>query len=272
MFGGGKEDIVGKTIWDLSAKRQIDGSESQSRARELIRNALDGEIQIFEWQHIRLDGTPFDAEVGLSRLELPGETVLLAIIRDITERKKVQRERERLIAELTAARESLQFQASHDKLSGLWNRSAILETLGKELARSVRSGKPVGLVLADIDCFKQVNDEYGHLAGDAVLREVSEKLEASIRPYDYVGRYGGDEFVIVLPGCGPEEAHHMAERIRELFNDNTLRTSEGDFRITMSLGVIAAQGVSAGSVDALIRSVDEALYRAKQAGRNQVCF
>ncbi len=172
--------------------------------------------------------------------------------------------------DLSTALEDSEFRASHDPLTGLWNRGAILEILQKEMSRSKREGTPVSIVMADIDHFKQVNDQFGHLAGDAVLREVARKFQSSLRPYDSIGRYGGEEFLVVIPGCDCEEAWGLADRVRGEFSTNSTSTSEGVFAITLSFGVAAADSTQDSSTDEVIRLADEALYRAKEKGRNRV--
>jgi two-component system cell cycle response regulator len=119
-----------------------------------------------------------------------------------------------LQAQLIAAREAQRHLAMHDPLTGLWNRAAILDILDRDLARFRREGRPVAVLMADIDHFKLINDTYGHLAGDAVLRETVARLQAVIRPYDSVGRYGGEEFLFVLSGCDHMPAVSLGERLR----------------------------------------------------------
>ncbi|MFH1113832.1 MAG: diguanylate cyclase [Pseudomonadota bacterium] len=171
---------------------------------------------------------------------------------------------------LTEALRVSKYQATHDALTGLWNRDAILGFLRKELARVAREDTTVGVVIGDIDFFKRVNDRYGHLAGDSVLRHVAEKLVSSVRQYDTVGRYGGEEFIMVLPGCDMQTAPQVAERVRVELSKHPARTPEGILPVTMSLGVaVAARGTST-EVDAIVKAADKALYRAKNEGRNRV--
>lgn len=171
--------------------------------------------------------------------------------------------------ELRTALATSEYQASHDLLTGLKNRGAVLQAFRTELERSERQKKPVGVFIADVDHFKRVNDEYGHLAGDAVLKEVAKRLESSLRPYDSVGRYGGEEFLIVIPGCDREMLEEAGERLRSAFSDQPLNTEEGEFNITLSFGGAIAHG-SAKKTDFVISRADEALYRAKAGGRNRV--
>ena len=167
-----------------------------------------------------------------------------------------------------AAGEDYRFQATHDSLTGAWNRAAILDFLKRELVRAQREGTWVGVILADLDHFKNVNDVYGHLAGDAVLREVAQRISACVREYDAVGRYGGEEFLVVLPGCEEEPVRH-AERIRALVSAEPVSATEGAIPMTLSLGA-ALSSEALCDIEGLIRAADVALYRAKRSGRNRV--
>ena len=169
--------------------------------------------------------------------------------------------------ELLKAREALREQATHDGLTGLLNRNSILETLDDELSRATRAGQPVSVLMADLDRFKSINDCHGHLAGDAVLREAASRLKSAARRYDSVGRYGGEEFLIVLPGCDASHAAVQGERMREAIGATPFLTPSQPVPVTASLGVACSSNCAPG---ALVRKADDALYAAKAKGRNQV--
>ena len=175
-----------------------------------------------------------------------------------------------LQAALVAAQEKLQEQATHDMLTGLWNRSAIFDILERELARTRRQESSLGVIIADLDHFKRVNDTYGHIAGDAVLREAAARMASSLRPYDSIGRYGGEEFLCVVPGCDGPNGVQVGERIRAHVAAEPIPTSEGMVPLTVSLGVATNAGFEDKGGDALLRAADAALYRAKNRGRNRI--
>jgi two-component system cell cycle response regulator len=164
--------------------------------------------------------------------------------------------------------EQLVSQATHDSLTGLQNRSAILEFLQKELIRSVRGKIPLTVIMADLDHFKQINDTHGHLAGDAVLREAARRLSSSVRAYDAVGRYGGEEFLVVAPECDAVGGAELAERLRTSICAEPIDASGDPIFVTMSFGVAATCVIK--QVNQILRAADEALYAAKDAGRNRV--
>ena len=175
-----------------------------------------------------------------------------------------------LQAELIEARETLRIQATHDPLTGVWNRRAIIEMLGNELARSIRDGPPVAVAIADLDHFKRINDTHGHMVGDAALCEAVSRMRTLLRPYDAIGRYGGEEFLIVLPGCTSHYAFKLAERLRIGIGQEPVNIPAGDIEVTSSLGVAASDDIAVLDATALIRAADIALYRAKAEGRNRV--
>jgi two-component system, cell cycle response regulator len=172
--------------------------------------------------------------------------------------------------ELLVAREALRDQATHDGLTGLWNRATILEMFQKELARAERSGESVTVAMVDLDRFKQVNDTYGHLAGDIVLRETAGRLKTVMRNYDAVGRYGGEEFLLILPGCDFNGAQSHAERIRQAIGGEPFLAPETPLHMTCSLGFAWTNAPAAADASALIRRADMALYAAKNSGRNRI--
>jgi two-component system, cell cycle response regulator len=165
--------------------------------------------------------------------------------------------------------EELRTKANEDHLTGLMNRGAILSLLQRICSHVEREAKGVAVIFVDLDNFKAVNDKYGHLVGDAVLREIAQRLGWSLRAYDAVGRYGGEEFLIVLPACAGNDARHIAERLRSLVAEEPVNTSAGPIAMTVSLGVADSERRHP-AVDDLIDRADRALYHAKQAGRNRV--
>ncbi|HLV86758.1 MAG TPA: diguanylate cyclase [Candidatus Sulfotelmatobacter sp.] len=166
--------------------------------------------------------------------------------------------------------QSLRFAATHDFLTNLLNRSEILASLERELARAARETKPTTLILADIDHFKRVNDTLGHAAGDEVLKEIARRLKLDLRPYDVVGRYGGEEFLIVLPGCDLEAGARRADGIRKLVEKDRVSTPFGDTAVTISMGVTATMARRDHSIEEFLRQADTSLYAAKNKGRNRV--
>jgi len=172
--------------------------------------------------------------------------------------------------ELVLAREALREQATHDGMTGLLNRTAVLQALDNEAARAQREGHPLALLIADFDHFKAVNDTYGHLAGDAVIREGARRMKSVVRRYDALGRYGGEEFLMVLPGCDAVAAHAQGNRLRAAIAAEPFEVAGAFLRVTCSVGVASRLNPAITEVDALIREADLALYQAKDGGRDRV--
>ncbi|MCA9730935.1 diguanylate cyclase, partial [candidate division KSB1 bacterium] len=175
-----------------------------------------------------------------------------------------------LQSELLAARDAIQYQANHDPLTGRWTRAAIFEILEKEINRTNREKGLLSLMMIDIDHFKEINDRFGHLAGDEVLREVVNRMQHSLRPYDSIGRYGGEEFLVVLPGCKQKDAHGLADRLCKTVSMQPIYLSGHEVTITCSIGISTfVNGNNVTSME-LIGGADKALYKAKETGRNRV--
>jgi diguanylate cyclase (GGDEF)-like protein len=166
--------------------------------------------------------------------------------------------------------QSLRFAATHDFLTTLLNRSEILAALEREVSRGARDDKPASIILADIDHFKRVNDTLGHAAGDEVLKEVARRLKADLRPYDLVGRYGGEEFLLILPGCNLANGSRRADDIRKLVAGKSIRTPAGETSVTISLGVTSTGHSRYCAPAEFLQEADTSLYSAKKNGRNRV--
>ncbi len=175
-----------------------------------------------------------------------------------------------LQGQLVAAREHLRVLATHDSLTGIWNRSAILDQLETELSRSKRSGVPLAVIMADLDRFKHINDTRGHLVGDIVLRGAAIRMKNALRAYDSIGRYGGEEFLIVAPGCDSREAVNLAERLRLAICKENIEVRGTSLALTVSVGVSVTEPAS--TPETLLCAADDALYEAKHKGRNMVAI
>jgi two-component system cell cycle response regulator len=176
-----------------------------------------------------------------------------------------------LQAELMSARDALQIQATHDPLTNLWNRKGILDILDCEVNRASRDGVPLSVIMVDVDDFKYINDSYGHPAGDKVLIEIAERMRGSIRSYDSAGRLGGDEFLMVLPGCDAETAQCMAERVQKELRMAHFPIPDDDiFSVSISMGIASSTMGMGLDANDLVLAADSALLRAKQMGKNRV--
>ncbi len=262
IFGYGEQELIGASVNLL----MTDGDGTRHDAH-IQRYLATGVAHILgagrETVARRKDGAVFPIDISVSEAKVGDDRLFVGLIRDITERKRVE-------AELQAAKATAEEAATHDPLTGLWNHNRIIEILMEELARSDRQGTPVSLAMVDLDHFKQVNDTYGHVVGDEVLREVADRLRLAVRAYDSVGRFGGEEFMVVLPGAEGHDAEHAAERIREEIGREAILTSAGALRITASLGLVTRVGDVVNDATALLVAADTALYDAKGSGRDRV--
>lgn len=172
--------------------------------------------------------------------------------------------------DLIQALKTMENQAKQDSLTSLWNHSTILEILNNELDRSRRQRTPVAVIMADIDHFKRINDTYGHLVGDEVIKTMAQRIRAELRSYDFVGRYGGEEFLIVLPNTDVHEGVIIAERLRHVTAEAVSHSGGRPVRCTVSFGVAAEIGSTRNTAADLVNAADQALYHAKTDGRNCV--
>jgi diguanylate cyclase (GGDEF)-like protein len=197
---------------------------------------------------------------------LESQAKLEALVRERT--GQLEKEKE----QLTEAREALRELASRDPMTGLLNRRAIYDVLTKEMARIRRDGSALTAVMVDLDHFKSVNDTYGHIVGDDVLREIAVRLTDSVRPYDSVSRYGGEEFLLVMPQM---EVPDMRERLTAVHNAiclEPIQFASGQIKLTCSFGVCTLFGGQKLTVEQFLDRADRALYDAKHSGRNRIVY
>jgi diguanylate cyclase (GGDEF)-like protein len=171
---------------------------------------------------------------------------------------------------LVEARESMRYHATHDNLTTLFNRGVIVNLLEKELVRSEREHHSTTVLLCDIDHFKKINDTFGHITGDQVLTEVAKRFITAVRTYDFVGRYGGEEFLMVLNNCNPASSYARAEQVLKSVAKYPISTSSGPVQVTVSIGVLMSKEWIGTKMEEVLHQVDLALYAAKEAGRNCV--
>ncbi len=239
----------------------------------VFTNVVKQGRQFTDWPiATRIDSPLFTIDGnGISLSTLAGALLLIAIayavynsIRD-DQRRQDALEREKL--ELQHESNRMRHRAEHDGLTGLWNHRAIVERLGEEISRSLREKTPLSVILVDVDHFKSINDSFGHLAGDLVLKEIGAIFTRSLRPYDYAGRYGGEEFLLILSNCAIENALHRAEQLRLAIEQARVADGENILQVTASFGVASAFPFQ-DETEAVIRAIDTALYQAKNNGRN----
>ncbi len=173
---------------------------------------------------------------------------------------------------LTQLNEQLQQLAHTDDATGLFNKRRLFEQLEMEIARARRYGEVFSCLMLDIDDFKQINDTYGHQAGDEVLRQTGALLRRTLRVTDFIARYGGEEFTIILPRTNSAGAYRAAENLRSTFMSHDFAISAGHVRLTVSIGIASCSSIGRANAQQIINHADTALYRSKRGGKNQVCF
>ncbi|MGC2194915.1 MAG: diguanylate cyclase [Terriglobales bacterium] len=270
---------------------QVTIAEDGEKAWDILQQETQPELLILDWIMPGIDGAELCHRIR-ARQRTPYQYILLVTAKDDTEdvvagleagaddyltkpfernelraRLRVGRRILMLQAGLIQAREDLRFQATHDALTGIWNRRALLDLLQREIERASRSQTSTGLLMLDLDHFKEVNDTHGHLAGDAVLREMARRVTQVIRSYDLVGRHGGEEFLVVLPGCDPQQTLQSAERIRSVVAAHPVIVDYSEIHVTISVGATAT--TANASEQEILAIADTALYQAKNAGRNR---
>jgi diguanylate cyclase (GGDEF)-like protein/PAS domain S-box-containing protein len=258
MLGYSREEFIQKKLWEVGAFKDIEASQDAFRA--LQKN------KYIRYQDLPLrtkDGRLIQVEFVSNVYLAGGEKVIQCNIRDITERKQAQ-------DALLESQKLLREQSVRDHLTGLFNRRYMEETLERELLRAARKQLSLGVIMLDVDNLKRFNDTYGHAAGDAILRELGKMLLGHVRGEDIPSRYGGDEFIIVLPDASREVTRERAELLRQnahhfniQFEGQTLEP------VTLSLGV-AVFPEDGSTRAAVLKAVDDALYRAKREGRDRV--
>jgi diguanylate cyclase (GGDEF)-like protein len=247
------------------------------------------EMALLDWMMPGIDGLELCRRLRQSTDFLEGEYIYIILLTARDERADLIRGLEagaddyitkpldllELKARLNAGRRIVELhrllkrQATYDFLTGLLNRRTILEQAEKEYMRAKREKKPLGLMLIDIDDFKKINDTFGHLAGDKILAAVAERLQRNIRSYDKIGRYGGDEILVLLPHCSSPELALIANRLRLCIQEDPITINHHSLTVSISAGGLAADSNSSLSLHELIALCDQALYQAKKQGRNQ---
>jgi diguanylate cyclase (GGDEF)-like protein/PAS domain S-box-containing protein len=238
--------------------------EDRRLVEESIRQRVSGERRstTYRFRGLRKDGSVMDLESHGSLMEIDGKRSVISLLLDVTERVRAERE-------LRALQEKLHQQSTRDSLTGLYNRRYLDSVLERELIRAAREDYPVSAIMADLDHFKTVNDRHGHLAGDEVLRTFGDLMKGHAREADVYCRYGGEEFLLILPGMARDTAFQRAEQLRCAMAAAPVVFGVTAIRVTASFGV-ATFPYTGASADELIHTADRALYAAKAAGRNRV--
>ena len=248
LTGFPRERVIGSLARDYYV-------DDIQRERVIDRLRVSGSVVNMEVQFKRADDTTFWTLFTVNQAVIQGVEVNLAWIYDYTERRNME--------------EALRDMASKDPLTGIYNRRSFMELARQQLARSHRFNEPMSVVVLDVDHFKKINDTYGHATGDDALRMVAGACLSILREYDILGRLGGEEFVVVLPGTTPDESRVVAERLRRHIARMPVPGPEGRFHLAASMGIAGVEPTG-DTLEKAIHRADLALYRAKREGRNRV--
>jgi two-component system, cell cycle response regulator len=278
------------TRWDYEVVMASDGNS----ALQILQGPDPPEMAILDWMMPGLNGTDICSRIRRSENDTYVYIVLISVrnqmdqvlaglqseaddylikpfnFQELRARLQAGKRVVRLQADLAIKNRELSYRATHDSLTDLWNRPGIMDIAGRELAREEREGRRLCLAIADIDHFKEINDRFGHRVGDAILYEAAQRMKSALRSYDFVGRYGGEEFLVIMPGLDENMSINLAERLRMQIGAIPFYAMGRKISITISLGVTINNELS--SLEHLINAADEALYRAKARGRNRVEF
>lgn len=291
-----EDDPVSRRLLEVFLTRwgyQVEVATSGTQALELLEQVDAPRLAVLDWMMPGLEGVQVCRKIR-ERKDRPYTYILLLSARgqkedmlvglgsgaddyltkpfdaqELRARLHVGRRILQLQDGLMAAGEELLFRATHDSLTGIFNRGMVLDALRRERSRQVRGGGSFGIILLDVDHFKYVNDTHGHQCGDAVLQEVTRIMTASVRAYDTVGRYGGEEFLIVVPTADAASVFGLSERIRHTIESKPVATDAGEISITVSLGLAVSSEVAPLDPEIMLSTADTALYRAKEGGRNR---
>jgi diguanylate cyclase (GGDEF)-like protein len=272
------EASSGQEAWDMLQQLDarivlVDADLSEEVSRELIRKIRSADLPGYTYILLLADAEALPAVVSGLEAGADDFVTLPVDLLNLKPRLALGERINNLESVLSEARSNLKRLGLYDSLTGLLNRRALYERSIAELNRCGRRRTPLSLVLADIDHFKTINDLYGHMTGDQALRYVADILTSSIRSYDLCGRWGGEEFLIVMPDTALDEAVRAAERLRAAIADARLPLPKAEFlSVTVSLGVTEIQPRDVSDFDVFLAQVDEALYQAKTEGRNRVSY
>jgi diguanylate cyclase (GGDEF)-like protein/PAS domain S-box-containing protein len=243
---------------------QVAVESDRALVAQNIDKRMSGEVDhlSYVFRGLRKNGAVIDVECHSSVMHVGKRLLLMSLVMDISERTRAERA-------VQVLQEELREQSTHDALTGLYNRRFLEESFNRELLLAERTGHPVSVIMGDLDHFKAVNDQNGHLAGDEVLRVFGTQMKHNSRATDIICRYGGEEFLLVLPGLSEEGAIERAEQLRRTIAATRINHGASQITVTASFGV-ASFPLHGLTTDELIAAADRALYSAKSDGRNRV--